>query len=403
MAGSELTLSVSGLNEYVNSILANDVRLRSIKVQGEISGFKRHLPSGHLYFTLKDDASSIRCVMFKSSTPSLRIVPRDGMKVVLSGKVSIFPRDGQYQFYVSSMKESGDGELYLEFLELKERLNAEGLFDRKRRIPPVPKCVGIVTSASGAAFHDISSVIARRFKRMHIMLTHASVQGREAPAEIIRGIELLNEIGTPDVIIVARGGGSYEDLSCFNDEGLARAIYASRIPIVSAVGHEIDYTIADFVADLRAPTPSAAAEICVPEYASLEAMIENGRKQMQLVVSNALASAKRRIDYCKSVPALANPLEMFALRRRNLAEMRIKMNYAVDSTMAAAYARIDASTQMLEAMSPKAVLKRGFAMISDESGRYLTNTHHLSNGQNLRITFADGNASVKVINIESEK
>ncbi|MBR5947942.1 MAG: exodeoxyribonuclease VII large subunit, partial [Clostridia bacterium] len=254
MAGAETVFSVSNLNEYVCRLLENDIRLRSLKVSGELTGFKRH-SSGHLYFSLKDENALIRCVMFRSNALKLSFEPKDGMQVVLSGSVSLYVKDGQYQFYATGMRPSGEGELYKQFLELRDKLSAEGLFDRKRPIPFLPRCVGVATSETGAAFHDIRSVISRRFPTMRILLAPVQVQGMGAAQTIIDGISLLNEVDEVDVIIVGRGGGSYEDLSCFNDEALAMAVFMSKKPVISAVGHEIDFTICDFVSDLRAPTP----------------------------------------------------------------------------------------------------------------------------------------------------
>lgn len=252
--------TVTALNTYVSGLLDKDVRLRSIDVSGEISGFKCYNKSGHLYFSVKDESSAVPCVMFRSSAERLRFAPKDGMSVVLHGSPSLYTRDGKFQFYVTSMHEAGEGELFRRFLELKSKLEAEGLFSRKRTLPFMPKCIGIITSESGAALHDIITVARRRFPLMNFIFAHANVQGKDAPQSLIAALRLLNETKKPDVIIIGRGGGSFEDLNCFNDEGLARAIYSSEIPVVSAVGHEIDYTIADFVADCRAATPSAAAK-----------------------------------------------------------------------------------------------------------------------------------------------
>ena len=286
--------TVTALNTYVSGLLDKDVRLRSIDVSGEISGFKCYNKSGHLYFSVKDESSAVPCVMFRSSAERLRFAPKDGMSVVLHGSPSLYTRDGKFQFYVTSMHEAGEGELFRRFLELKSKLEAEGLFSRKRTLPFMPKCIGIITSESGAALHDIITVARHRFPLMNFIFAHANVQGKDAPQSLIAALRLLNETKKPDVIIIGRGGGSFEDLNCFNDEGLARAIYSSEIPVVSAVGHEIDYTIADFVADCRAATPSAAAEICVPEFDSLKNMLLRQRETMHEAAEDVLTDEMKQ-------------------------------------------------------------------------------------------------------------
>lgn len=392
---AETVYTVSLLNEYVNTLLKNDVRLRSIKVSGEISGFK--IPSsGHLYFSLKDENALIRCVMFRSYAQGLSFLPENGMKVVLTGSVSMYVRDGQYQFYATGMKKAGEGELYREFLELKAKLEKEGLFDRKRPIPKLPRCVGLATSKTGAAVHDMLTVIKRRFPMMDIIIADASVQGANAPKALIEALSLLNETGKPDVIIIGRGGGSYEDLSCFNDEGLARAIYASRIPVVSAVGHEIDYTIADFAADMRAATPSAAAETVVPVYDEISERILNLRAALDKNALNALETAKRRLSVQKNTSVLANPKRLSEMKRQHLNFIEQTLNGAAGEAIASAYAALDAAAQSLEAMNPQNVLKRGYAIIRDAGGNFIKSVSDAFAGQDLTITVADGSFDAAV-------
>ena len=265
-------LSVSELNEYARKLLATDPLLRGLEVTGEISGYKHHY-SGHRYFSLKDEAARVQCVMFRQSAVGLDFEPADGMRVTVRASASIFPRDGSFQLYVNGMKKAGQGDLYARFEKLKQKLLAEGLFDpaRKRDIPQMPRVIGIATSQTGAAIRDIIQVARRRNPNVGILIAPCAVQGQDAAQEIVRAIEHLNTNGESDVILVGRGGGSIEDLWAFNEEIVARAIAASRIPVISCVGHEVDFTIADFVADLRAPTPSAAAELAVPELAALRA------------------------------------------------------------------------------------------------------------------------------------
>lgn len=402
MAPNETVLTVAQLNNYAKGVLESDVRLRSVKVRGELTGFKRHY-SGHLYFSLKDESALIRCVMFKSSAASLRFEPEDGMLVVLSGSVSIFPRDGQYQLYCSTMRRDGEGELYLKFLELKQKLDAEGLFSRKRPIPFLPGCVGVVTSESGAALHDILTVIGRRFPKMNVLLAPAQVQGSSAPASIISAIRLLNDDGRPDVLIVGRGGGSYEDLSCFNDEGVARAIYESRIPVVSAVGHEVDFTIADFAADLRAPTPSAAAELSVPVYDELSAFCRDKRAALDRAASKAVSSARDRVMMLRSNAALAKPATLIAQRRERVERLLENASHAVNAAMAAGWARADTLNEKLEALSPYRVLGRGYAIVRTPSGAPVKNAASLLAGDGVEIAFADGSASAVIAEVKLDE
>ncbi|MCH5279221.1 MAG: exodeoxyribonuclease VII large subunit [Christensenellaceae bacterium] len=402
MAGSELILSVSKLNEYANSVLSNDVRLRSIRVTGEISGFKLHASSGHLYFVLKDENARINCIMFRSNASKLKLSPRDGLKVVVSGSVSIYPRDGQYQLYATSMREAGEGALYNQFLELKEKLDAEGLFDRKRTIPFLPKCVGIVTSETGAALQDIKTVIRRRFPSMDMLFAHASVQGGDAPKELIDAIELLNETGIPDVIIVGRGGGSYEDLACFNDEGLARAIHGSRIPIVSAVGHEIDFTIADFAADLRAATPSAAAEICVPDLSQLIRSVDMLKQRMENLVNTALRDAERRVMLCTNSSAFTAPKSLIDARRNRLDAICADLKNTCTNAMQSARLNLDAFSAQLKVLSPVSILERGYAIVQNEDGYLVTNITQVEKDSALKLTIAGGAARVTVNDVHNQ-
>lgn len=395
---SRVIFSVSRLNEYANSILSNDVRLHSIRVEGEISGFKRH-SSGHLYFYLKDDAALIRCVMFKSSAASLRFLPRDGLKVIVSGSVSIYVRDGQYQLYAVSMQESGEGELYRQFLELRDRLEARELFAQKRSLPSLPKCIGIITSDSGAAYHDIVTTVRRRFPAMNIAFANASVQGAAAPGELIRAIELMNNSSAADVLIIARGGGSYEDLFCFNDEALAMSIYNSRIPTVSAVGHEIDFTIADFVADLRAPTPTAAAELCVPQYDKLIDAVMSGQERLKSAVKSQLTAAKSRFDMLRNSSAMLNPERRTERTRIEINARRRELLMAAGAAITAAYSRNDAARAELEALNPAGVLRRGYALISSETNGYISSAEQLREGQLINIRMLGGSASAQIMSI----
>ena len=390
-------LSVTQLNEYVNTLLRNDVLLGSVSIRGEISGFKRHT-SGHIYFSLKDEGALVRCVMFRQNAMNMPEGIGDGMQVVLSGYASIYTRDGQFQFYVKSMRREGEGELYRRFLMLKTRLEAQGLFDaaHKKPIPRLPKCIGVVTSKTGAALQDIINITRRRFPMMNIFVAPASVQGAGAGREIADAIRLLDGSGRADVIIVGRGGGSIEELWAFNEEIVARAIYECKTPIVSAVGHETDFTIADFAADLRAPTPSAAAELCVPEYEALNDALEYAKERIASLCADRIARGQKAIDSAEQGAAY------------NMCMHRIGMNMArIDALEAAlaanAHKGISAAEQMLsvnaarlDSLAPARTLERGYAIIK-KGNKYASSAKELAAGDRVEILLSDGTASAKVL------
>lgn len=396
---NETALTVEQLNNYAKALLENDERLHSVRVQGELSGFKRH-SSGHLYFTLKDEAAAISCVMFRSSAASLRFSPSDGLRVVVTGSVSIFVKDGKYQLYVNTMREAGEGELYRRFLELKDKLEREGLFERKRPIPFLPKCVGIVTSETGAALHDILTVTKRRFPKMNVLFAPAQVQGPTAPQSMIDAIRLQEKCGKADVLIVGRGGGSYEDLSCFNDEALARAIFASPIPVISAVGHEVDFTIADFAADMRAPTPSAAAELAVPEYEALRSGIADMRFKMDQIARQGLSNAEKQLALLRSSAALSKPATLIDKKRSDLRQLIVSMENSIQAAMAAAYAKTDTLTEKMKALNPFAVLARGYAIVRNEHGEPVVNAAAVASGDRLELTLSGGRVAAKAESVE---
>lgn len=396
---NETALTVEQLNNYAKALLENDERLHSVRVQGELSGFKRH-SSGHLYFTLKDEAAAISCVMFRSSAASLRFSPSDGLRVVITGSVSIFVKDGKYQLYVNTMREAGEGELYRRFLELKDKLEREGLFERKRPIPFLPKCVGIVTSETGAALHDILTVTKRRFPKMNVLFAPAQVQGPTAPQSMIDAIRLQEKCGKADVLIVGRGGGSYEDLSCFNDEALARAIFASPIPVISAVGHEVDFTIADFAADMRAPTPSAAAELAVPEYEALRSGIADMRFKMDQIARQGLSNAEKQLALLRSSAALSKPATLIDKKRSDLRQLIVSMENSIQAAMAAAYAKTDTLTEKMKALNPFAVLARGYAIVRNEHGEPVVNAEAVAAGDRLELTLSGGRVAAKAESVE---
>ncbi len=396
MPGIDLTLSVSKLNEYVNSLLSNDLRLRSVKVKGEISALKLQQGSGHLYFTLKDETAVIRCIMFASKVASLRFEPADGMKVIVSGKVEIYSPSGQYSFNVTGMQQAGEGELYRQFVETSNRLRALGLFDRKRPIPSLPKCVGVVTSDTGAALHDITSVIRRRFPCMDIVVAPAAVQGKNAPSELIRALEAVNNDARADVIIIGRGGGSYEELSCFNDEQLAYAVINSRIPVISAVGHEVDFTIVDFVSDLRAPTPSAAAEICVPVYSELTEALNTVRSTLNGAAMQRIDMLKLNLMLTSETSALSDSSSIFTDRIRRINDMAVNMKHALERHFGELCSKHETRTEKLMALNPNAVLSRGYAIVKSENGQYLRSVSDADVNDRVEIILSDGKLNARI-------
>ncbi len=398
------TLTVTQLNDYVAGLLQRDALLRGLSVRGEVSGLKRH-SSGHVYFTLKDSGALVRCVMFRQDALQCSIAFSDGMEIVAQGHAALYARDGQYQFYVKSVRHEGEGELYRRFLMLKTRLQARGLFDEahKKPIPALPHCVGIVTSQSGAAVRDVISVAQRRFPNMNLLLCPAAVQGVGAAQEIAEGIRLMNRLGRADVLIVGRGGGSLEDLWAFNEEVVAEAIYESEIPVVSAVGHETDFTIADFVSDLRAPTPSAAAELCVPEYDALLSTLEGMRETLLDAARGRLARRRAQIMAIERSSAFAQPRHRLMNTQHAVRDAARQLDAAASASVASAARAYEALAGRLEALSPAHTLARGFALVQGQSGAYCGKAEALSPGESIRIVFQDGAARATVSEITHEQ
>lgn len=361
-----MVVSVSQLNEYVRRTLASDPMLRGLSLRGEISNFKRHTPSGHLYFSLKDEGARIACVMFRQHAFGLRMEPCDGMRVVLEGSVSLYAQTGQYQFYAESMRRDGVGDLYLRFEQLKATLEQEGLFDAslKKPIPLLPRTVGVVTSATGAAVRDIISVATRRNPGVHLLLCPASVQGEAAAGEIVKALRTLDALPSVDVIIVGRGGGSLEELWAFNEEAVARAIFACKKPVVSAVGHETDFTIADFVADLRAPTPSAAAERVVPSQEELRAVLEGCAALLEQRMDARMQALGARLMHARAVVQAYGPTRTLERRREQLLHMRTLLDARMIRALDARAQALQSVKGRLDALSPKGVLSRGYAYVT---------------------------------------
>lgn len=395
-------ISVSQLNRYVASVLDSDPNLSGVQVTGELSSFRRY-PSGHLYFTLKDAGCSVSCVMFRSSADTIQFNPEDGMKVIVDARASLYDRDGKFQLYVNFMRPDGIGDLYAAYELLKKKLQSEGLFDdgNKKRIPLLPRRIGVATSSSGAVIRDIINVLGRRFPGFNLMLIPVKVQGEGAAASIVKAIETFNQRDDIDVIIVGRGGGSMEDLWCFNDEAVARAVYASRIPVVSAVGHETDFTICDFVADLRAPTPSAAAELVVPVKQELEDRLNDFRTLLKRNLTNNLDYSKLRLHHAADSTYLTNPSKIYTVQAEGLIRYTDKLKSAVENCLR--LYKTDASMLLrhLDSLSPLKVLDRGYGIIEklDTSERILSYSE-VSAGEKLKVIVSDGIIKCSVISAE---
>lgn len=374
-----LVLSVSQLNRYIKMNFDADENLANIFISGEISNFTNHYRTGHLYFTLKDDSAAVRAVMFNSSAKRLKFMPEDGMKVIARGRVSVYEASGQYQLYVDDMQPDGVGALNLAYEQLKEKLQKEGLFSElhKKPLPPYPEKVGVITSPTGAAVRDIINVLGRRFPYAEIVFCPVLVQGEGAHLQLTDAVNLFNSERAADVIIIGRGGGSIEDLWEFNDEGLARAVYNSDIPVISAVGHETDFTICDFVADMRAPTPSAAAELAVPDANELQYALSALKNRMFLNVSSGIADRRSRLEYLTSKGALKSPDEMLSNRSQRLDTAFSKMLSSYENRIGGKKVEFISAATALSKLDPMSVLMRGFAFVSDKNGKMYTRRRHL--------------------------
>ncbi len=364
MPEERLTVSVTALNRYVRSLLDGDLRLRDLRLRGEISNFVHHR-TGHCYFSLKDEACSVRAVMFRADAQQLRFLPQNGMQVVADCRVSLFERDGSFQVYVSSLFPDGLGSIRLAFEQLKSRLEKEGLFDpaHKKPLPPMPAVIGVVTSATGAALQDIRNVLSRRFPLTRLLLAPVSVQGAQAAQEVAAAIARLDADGRADVIIVARGGGSAEDLWVFNDERIARAAYACRTPLISAIGHEIDFTILDFVADRRAPTPSAAAELAVPETGALLRHNAELADSLQRLMRQRLQRCRQNVQVLADHPALRASAQRVPTCRDRLSALNAALCRQAQSSLAQRADRLAACARLAASLDPYAVLARGYAVV----------------------------------------
>ena len=393
-----LVLSVSQLNRYIKMNFDADENLANIFISGEISNFTNHYRTGHLYFTLKDDSAAVRAVMFNSSAKRLKFMPEDGMKVIARGRVSVYEASGQYQLYVDDMQPDGVGALNLAYEQLKEKLQKEGLFSElhKKPLPPYPEKVGVITSPTGAAVRDIINVLGRRFPYAEIVFCPVLVQGDGAHLQLTDAVNLFNSERAADVIIIGRGGGSIEDLWEFNDEGLARAVYNSEIPVISAVGHETDFTICDFVADMRAPTPSAAAELAVPDANELQYALLALKNRMFLNVSSGIADRRSRLEYLTSKGALKSPDEMLSNRSQRLDTAFSKMLSSYENRIGGKKVEFISAATALSKLDPMSVLMRGFAFVSDKNGKNVYSSQALAKGDKINVRFHDGSAVCEV-------
>ncbi|MCI8360873.1 MAG: exodeoxyribonuclease VII large subunit [Clostridiales bacterium] len=397
----QLVVTVSQLNRYVRSMLENDPRLSCLYVTGEISNFKDHYQSGHFYFSLKDEGGLIRSVMFRSAAARLRFRPENGMKVVCRGRISLYEKDGQYQFYAEDMQPDGAGSLAVAFEQIKARLAAEGLFaaERKRPLPKYPKRIAVVTSETGAAVRDVFSILGRRCPSVEILFCPVLVQGESAAPSMIDALTRVNRLGTADCIILGRGGGSAEDLWAFNDEDLARAVAASAIPVISAVGHETDFTICDFAADLRAPTPSAAAELAVPDREELRQRIRQARGKLHRDMTRRLQTAENRLRTAADRPALRAPSFLLDQLEQRLDGTRRQLEAGYRQRLTGLHNRFAAKAAALEAMSPLKVLARGYAVARKE-GRPLRSATEADVGDPVEVQLAAGRLRCRVEGID---
>ncbi len=393
---SEWTLTVTELNEYARRLMAGDPLLRALRVRGEITGFKRHF-SGHLYFSIKDETARVQCVMFRQNALRLDFQPADGHMVVIEGAASLYAATGGYQVYCESMRREGAGALYQKFEALKKKLSDEGLFDQalKKPLPLVPRRIGIVTSPTGAAIRDMLRILRRRNPATDILIAPGQVQGEGAAADIARALDRLNEDGTVDVILCGRGGGSIEDLWAFNEETVARAIAGSRIPVISCVGHETDFTIADFVADARAATPSMAAEMAAPVRAELLDSLDRQRLRMARALSGRLNLYEERLNRLSR--AFRSPEALItAPRRTALERLQRAMDIALERRTVAGRNRLHTLSRVLAGLNPEGVLARGYALVESE-GRIVTEAGDLAPGQDITITLSSGSLDAKVV------
>ena len=396
-----ITLTVSQLNEYIKALLDSQELLGDIYIKGEISNFTNHYKSGHMYFSLKDSDSVLKSVMFRSYASYLKFVPENGMKVIVRGSVSAFPRDGVYQLYAKEIQPDGVGSLYLAYEQLKEKLFSMGLFDEehKKTIPRYPSKIGIITADTGAAVADMKNILSRRYPIAEIYIYPSLVQGTGAPAELCEGIRFFNEKLHVDTVIIGRGGGSIEDLWAFNSEMLAHEIYNSRIPVISAVGHETDFTICDFVADLRAPTPSAAAELAVPEISDILSTVANHSAIIKKLTESKIKNTKTQLAVLSKSKTFTSPLYYTERLREKTNILSEKIVCCAKKQLSDKKKDLSEAAGRLSALSPLSVMARGYSIVSTDDGKAVTSAKQLSKGKELDLRFSDGKAKATVTEI----
>jgi len=401
---AQQVLSITQLNEYIKGCLEADPLLTQVAVRGEISNYKLY-PSGHHYFTLKDEGAALKCVMFKGNALRLRFRPENGMKIIAMGRVSVFPRDGAYQLYCTAMAMDGIGDLHAAFEQLKKKLAAQGLFDpaHKRPLPKYPGTIGIITSSAGAAVHDMLRILRKRYPLSNVRLLPVRVQGVEAPGEIAAAIAYANRYRLADLLIVGRGGGSIEDLWAFNDERVAYAIYNSQIPVISAVGHEPDVTISDYVADLRAATPSNAAELAVPDQEALKQTLDAMASAMAVSLNRQLKSAQVHLNALSQSPALKSPTGYIEQKEKGLELLKNRLVSAQNNNLSCNHARFIAAVSKMDAMSPMKVLSRGYSMVQTEEGKVLRSVCQVQTGESIVISLSDGQLTAAVTGKKEER
>ena len=401
---NERTLTVSELNNLIKTLIDCEPLLNNVCIRGELSNYKIY-PSGHHYFTLKDSESSLRCVMFKSSASKLRFRPESGMGVTAFGRVSVFPRDGAYQLYCTDLMPEGVGDLQVAYEQLKAKLAAEGLFDpkHKKKLPPFPKRIAIITSSAGAAVHDMIRILGQRWPMTKVVLLPVRVQGVEAPPEIVGAIRYANRHKVADLIITGRGGGSIEDLWAFNDERVARAIYESELPVISAVGHEPDVTIADYVADVRASTPSNAAELAVPNVRDIRELLDNLSIRRTQAMHKKISTLELKLDELKKRKVLQTPMAYVDSKRAELDYMKDKFIAAADRSNSAKRREFVRLAASLDAMSPLKVLGRGYAIAADDKGQLVRSVSNIKPDDKIRLSVSDGVIKCRVEESEAIK
>ncbi len=390
-------LTVTQLNNYVKRLLDGDYSLNCVFMVGEISNFNNHYRTGHMYFTLKDENSAIKAVMFKSNAQRLRFMPEDGMSVIVRGRVSLFEAAGAYQIYIDDMQPDGVGALTLQFEQLKRKLAEEGLFDasHKKSLPPFPEKVGIITSPTGAAVQDIKNILSRRFPCAEAILYPVSVQGENAENQLVKAVNYFSNTGSVDVVIIGRGGGSIEDLWSFNSEKLARAIYDCKVPIISAVGHETDFTISDFVADRRAETPSAAAEMAVPDMAELKKQLNSMSYEIMSIVRSMISESRESLNAIKNNNCLKDPFNTINIKRMMLDGTEIKLNSFTKTEIQKYRHDFSSTVAKLNALSPLNVLARGYS-VAYSNGKIVSSSDDLTVGDSLNIDFYNGSAVCEI-------